>query len=256
VPVASYAPIVKERTTAYARVAAHLRDAMQRGTYAAGALLPTQHELARDFGVSRITIVRALQELEAQGLVDRRQGVGTFVARRDSRLVLTNASQLYKQTFPDDGHPHHALLSVTELEDPTEFGHGVMADAGPCWHVVRLRQRGGRTLSFEETLVPRDVVPEGVRPHRLEHVLVHDFLTRDCAVVLESTRVHVAATTLDPDRAAALERPAFEPGLLITRVNLAVGGRPVSFSLNVLPADVSEYFFEFRHSSGEGGSGP
>lgn len=248
-------PVKAEHSTAYARVADAVRRAIADGRYRPGTRLPTQLELSRSFGVSRITVVRALQVLDTEGWIERRQGVGTFVARRDTRLVLTSASQLYKQTFPSDGEPHHVLLAADLVEDAHTATNGVISQAGRCWHVVRLRRIGGRSVSYEETYLPEAVVPATTSPRRLANVLVHDFLTEECGVVLESTRVHIAATTLDPQRAEALDRPALEAGLLITRVNIAIGGRPISYSLNVLPADASEYFFEFRHLIQEGGAG-
>ena len=52
------------------------------GRFRAGAALPTEDELARDYRVSRVTVRRALGELAAAGLIERRQGSGTFVRGR------------------------------------------------------------------------------------------------------------------------------------------------------------------------------
>ncbi|WP_043117349.1 GntR family transcriptional regulator, partial [Pseudacidovorax intermedius] len=60
-----------------------LRDEIVRGEYASG-LLPKEEALCERFGVSRITVRRALADLAAQQLVERRHGRGTFV--RNDRL--------------------------------------------------------------------------------------------------------------------------------------------------------------------------
>jgi GntR family transcriptional regulator len=56
-----------------------LRDRIRAGEFAGGAALPTEQRLCEAYGVSRITVRRALDSLLAGGLIARRQGVGTFV---------------------------------------------------------------------------------------------------------------------------------------------------------------------------------
>lgn len=75
------------KTTAYNRIAASLRDRALAGAWGEGGRLPTERALCRQFRTSRITIRRALQILEEEGLVDRRQGVGTFVRSNAVRRI-------------------------------------------------------------------------------------------------------------------------------------------------------------------------
>src|SRR5271156_6808002 len=56
-----------------------LHDEIDRGVIAPGEALPTEHTLCDQFGVSRITVRRALADLAQQGYIERRQGVGSFV---------------------------------------------------------------------------------------------------------------------------------------------------------------------------------
>ncbi len=70
-------------TPKYRTIIQTLRSAIDNGTYGVGSRLPSEHELVRSFGASRVTVIRALQELRSQGYIDRRAGSGTFVS--DSR---------------------------------------------------------------------------------------------------------------------------------------------------------------------------
>ena len=56
-----------------------LHDEIARGAIPAGDPLPTEQELCDQFGVSRITVRRALADLAEAGLVERRHGIGSFV---------------------------------------------------------------------------------------------------------------------------------------------------------------------------------
>jgi GntR family transcriptional regulator len=67
---------------AWAQVAQHFKRTIDDGTLPSGHRLPSETELADDFGVSRMTVRQAFGHLSAEGYVDRRQGIGTFVAPR------------------------------------------------------------------------------------------------------------------------------------------------------------------------------
>ncbi len=69
----SYSPL-------YAQLMAQIEEDIQRGLYAVGNKIPPEHELEMNYGVSRVTVRRALQELTALGMLERKQGKGTFVA--------------------------------------------------------------------------------------------------------------------------------------------------------------------------------
>ena len=65
--------------TLYEQMMQHLRVAIRTGQYVPGQRLPSETELCQQFGVSRITARRAVQELVNEGLLERKQGKGTFV---------------------------------------------------------------------------------------------------------------------------------------------------------------------------------
>jgi DNA-binding GntR family transcriptional regulator len=63
----------------YAQIVAALRQSIADGTYPPGSLLPSETKLIEEFGVSRPTVVRALEELKLRGEIDREHGRGSFV---------------------------------------------------------------------------------------------------------------------------------------------------------------------------------
>jgi GntR family transcriptional regulator len=68
------------RLPRYHRIAESLRARIRAGEWTAGAPLPNQRQLARDFGVTLMTLRQALELLERDHLITRRHGLGTFVA--------------------------------------------------------------------------------------------------------------------------------------------------------------------------------
>jgi DNA-binding LacI/PurR family transcriptional regulator len=71
----------------YERLYVYVLDEIRKGALRSGDRVPSEKELARTHGVSRITSVRALQDLERAGIVERIRGKGTFVAHDAQRLV-------------------------------------------------------------------------------------------------------------------------------------------------------------------------
>ncbi len=68
----------------YYQVYASLRERIESGEYEPGSSLPAERQLVKDYGVSRITIVKAMDTLEREGFVERQQGRGTFVLEQSA----------------------------------------------------------------------------------------------------------------------------------------------------------------------------
>jgi GntR family transcriptional regulator len=77
----------KQKDNAYEKVAAALRDRILGGELKPGCKLPTEYELGLEYGVSRITIRRALDILGEEHLISKHQGKGSFVSPNPTRRI-------------------------------------------------------------------------------------------------------------------------------------------------------------------------
>ncbi|MCU1327543.1 MAG: transcriptional regulator, GntR family with LacI sensor [Bryobacterales bacterium] len=87
----------------YRAISDEIGQEIAAGIYAKGERLPPDSELAKRFSVSRLTVMRALRELEAGAVVQRRAGSGTFVAEIDVPGSADNATQVFGLLMPDLG---------------------------------------------------------------------------------------------------------------------------------------------------------
>src|ERR1700722_13766718 len=108
----------------YAQVVAEIRRRIERGTYPPGSLLPSEHQLVAEFGVSRPTIVRSLASLRQDGWIDTQQGKGSFVR---GRPALADAERT---------RPAHGVLDLAEAELAGELVQAGVKLAPP--HVTAL----------------------------------------------------------------------------------------------------------------------
>ena len=99
----------------YARVKQHLKDGLASGRWPPGALMPSEADLVAEFKVSRMTVGRALRELQAEGLVERTQGVGTFAAGLHKVSSTLTIHDLHEEIVAR-GHPHEARVHLQRAE--------------------------------------------------------------------------------------------------------------------------------------------
>jgi DNA-binding LacI/PurR family transcriptional regulator len=109
------------RRLRYQDIREQIRREIEERRYAPGERLPSDTELAGRFSVSRLTVIRALRELESQALVQRKAGSGTFV-RVDSPVVA-ESSYVFGLLMPD--------LGDGEIFEPVARG---IARAGESLH--------------------------------------------------------------------------------------------------------------------------
>ena len=107
-----------QRHLLYERLYNYVLDDIRKGTLRSGDRVPSEKELARKHGVSRITSMRALQNLERAGLVERIRGKGTYVARDLERLDVLHNSH--------DGHPPRSRRLTSRIAL-------LMPDASPAY---------------------------------------------------------------------------------------------------------------------------
>lgn len=111
----------------YRQIEDQLAELIRAGVLHPGDQLPSVRALAAELLVSLITIRRAYADLEADGLVDRRQGQGTFVAedvvaasreraRREARQVLADAVQRARQLGMDETEQQAFLETLINRE--------------------------------------------------------------------------------------------------------------------------------------------
>jgi len=138
----------------YARVKHYLKSELARGRWPPGALMPSEAELVGKFGVSRMTVNRALRELQAEGLVERVQGAGTFAAQLH-RVSSTLTIRDLHEEIAARGHRHHAEVHLAREEAaPEPLAKQLGLDAGArVFHTRIVHHENGVPLQCEDRYV-------------------------------------------------------------------------------------------------------
>lgn len=199
----------------YARIKAALKTALARGDYAPGAQLPSESALVAEFGVSRMTVGRALNELAAEGLIERVQGVGSFASALD-RVSSTLTLRDLHEEIAARGHAHTAevkLLRAEAAKPALAEAFGV-APGRELFHSVILHLEAGRPLQLEDRWVNPDEAPDYLAQDFTEVTPTHYLFS---ATVLWRARYAIEAVQPSAQEARWLGIDADAPCLRITR---------------------------------------
>lgn len=161
-------PTDAKHAPAFQRVKDHVLRQIHEGSWREGDAIPGEEALARQFGVSRMTVNRALRELSSEQVVERVQGSGTFVAQQKYRATLVELRNIADE-IAARGHRHRSelqLLARTRAGDALARQLRVAARSTVFHSVI---------LHFEND-VPIQVEDRHVNPR-----VAPDYLTQDFA---------------------------------------------------------------------------
>lgn len=215
------APSVAPPLAPYARLKQHLKNELSNGRFPPGALMPSESELVAQFGVSRMTVSRALRELQTEGLVERIQGVGTFAAqlhRASSTLTIRDVHE----EIESRGHRHE---SVVHLHRAERTGAAVarrlgLARGGTVFHTLLVHHEDGVPLQLEDRWVNPACAPD---------YLTQDFTTTTPttyllnAAPLWEARYEIEASAADAAEARLLDLRKGDPCLVVSRRTVSKG---------------------------------
>ncbi|WP_407154751.1 GntR family transcriptional regulator [Bradyrhizobium sp. STM 3557] len=214
-----------------------MQDDIAERRYAPGETLPSEEELAKLFGVSRVTVRAAMETLGALGLIERRQGAGTFVrelsrpepltvpimdlAARNSEIVRTTQAHVVKYEFTRA--PRHVR------------SHFEAADDDLFQRTVRIRYMQNRPIMQVTTYVP-EAIGRQFGPSELEGASLYAILQRFGISFAFGEQV-VSAAAADPIVAERLNVAIGAPLLKVTRLHFDMQQRPIQhFELLAPPA--------------------
>jgi GntR family transcriptional regulator len=207
-----------------------LREAIFRGEYAAGGMLPTELELEQQFGVSRITVRRAIDELADRGLVRREKGRGTRVVERSATQagIVGSIEAMVDNNLAMGMKTEVQLLEFEYMPAPQEVAAALELERGDVvQHAIRVRKLDATPFSHLETYVPETV---GRRYEREEISSLPLLALLERAGISVSRAVQtISADAATPELARALTLTPGAPVLKVERIVYAQDERPVEY---------------------------
>ncbi|MGY6412331.1 MAG: GntR family transcriptional regulator [Alkalilacustris sp.] len=225
----------------YHQVYLVLRQQIREGVYDPHGPLPAEKELSRLFGVSRITVRRALDRLEREGAIDRQRGRGTFLrAGNPQPHVAASLSGSIENLIAMGLRTEVRVLSLDYVPAPPDVGAALGTAPGTVvQRAVRVRSHAGVPFSHLTTWLPEEIGRTfDARALRDTPLLV---LLDRAGVRARSAEQTITAKLAAPGVAEHLGLQPGEPVLSITRIVSDAGGRPVEFIRGLYRPDTYEH---------------
>ena len=236
------------KTPLYHLIELNFRHLIINGVLKPEAMIPSEFELSNLYGVSRLTVRRALDELTRQGWLSRRQGVGTFVGCPQftqispSNLGFSQKMRLIGRT------PGSHLVSRQVIPCTDEIAKSLnLKKEAPLVEIVRVRLADGEPIMVETASLSFERFPD------LERI---DLENRSLYEIL-STQYHIHTShinqTLEPilmgePYAHLLEVKPGTPAIFSEIVALTTGNDPIEYSQSITRGDKCRFYFSFHQT--------
>jgi len=222
-------------------VLAELKRMLAEGILSAGDKLKSEPELAAELGVSRVSLRTALAQLEAEGLISRRKGAGTYVNSLRPLVQSFHHNVTADELISQIGYtPGLYELAWKNSVANAEIAHKLKIEVGsPIIDIYRVRTADGRPVTVEHDYFSRDLLPE--KDFKVGSSL-YAFLAEECGIEIVFGVAELHPSLLGEEYANVLKSSPDSLCLVVKQVDYDATERPISYSIEHHLADA----FDFR----------
>ncbi|AYW57115.1 GntR family transcriptional regulator [Raoultella ornithinolytica] len=227
----------------YKSIADRLRLRLNSSDFNIGSPLPGEKKLAEEFGVARMTIRKAIELLISWGLVVRRHGSGTFVARKDVHHETTNLTGLAEVLRKQGKEVVSEVLIFEVMPAPPAIASQLRIQINErIYFSRRVRYVDGKPLMLEDSYMPVKLF----RNLSLVHLegSKFDYIEKECGITISGNYESLTPVLVDKQLARSMNVPEQTPLLRITSLSYSDSGEFLNYS--VMFRNASEYQVDYH----------
>ena len=214
----------------YSQVRDRIVDRLAKGIWQPGMILPTEPDLAKEFGVSLGTLRRALDTLARDNLVVRQQGKGTFVAENPSQRTLFHFFYL----VGDDGIRHLPTSRVIHSQRRRATGEErerlELPQSANVIRIERVREIEGQPVIVETLRFPAHIFPDlDKQPTKELPNTLYQHIEHHYSIIVHKAMERLKAIAVSPEDAVLLGIEPGTPLQLIDRIALTPDDVPIEW---------------------------
>jgi GntR family histidine utilization transcriptional repressor len=197
----------------YEQVKERIIAGIRSGEWNVGDRLPSELQVVRKLGVSKMTVNRAFRELAAQGLIIRVPARGSFVANPRDQSLLFELRDFADEIRARGGHYSCRILTLERTVVPRQIADGDLREKAEIYHSVIVHERNGLPMQIEERWVNPAVFPDYLSTD-FRQISTFRYLSQVPSTEMEHEISAVLPTLREQ---SLLEIEATEPCLKLTR---------------------------------------
>lgn len=238
----------------YIQVVEALEQRVKSGASKLSEMLPSETNLMKEFGVSRITVRHALAHLEKRGLIVRRQGKGTFLKAPHLKQQLNWQAKTIVEALREKGiEPEVTILGLEQIDPPERVCEVLETGGSPVTRLRRVYRHDGVPIALVYLYLP--LAMSGVA-----HVLARDDHLKETTYSVFENELHITikeakhiirTMELDAEAAKALDMKPGEPCLTMDRITYSSQGTVLEVMTFYYPTDRFQFEITLpRHEKG------
>ena len=220
----------------YEAIAADIRRSIEDGALKPGDKLPTVVEFCELYGVSKITVKRAIEQITEEGLITSRRGSGTYV--KDAAGFPGKAFYQGKNDRAQGFSYEHRGQKVSSVvydfsivnppaEVATQLG---IAEDDFAYHVVRVRCVDEQPIVIEYTYMPLELIP-GLKKKDL-YASIYSYIRDTCGLKITSFHRTIRAVAATAEEAERLDVEPGSPLLELNQIGFLDSGAAFEYSIS------------------------
>lgn len=237
----------QNRLPLYDQIESNLRELIVSGMLKAGDNVPSEWELAELYGVSRLTVRKALDELVRQRWLSKRQGVGTFVTNPPITSIAPNKLSFTDQMIAVGRKPSSRLVDMRVETVSPEITNSLLLSLGDqVFCLTRVRLADNIPILLESAYLSVVRFPDLETAEELADSSLYSYLVRHYNVTVTQIEQTLKPVLLTEEQASHLQTKPGTPSIRSDIVAYSSGGEPVEYSMSVSNGDNSEFYFSFK----------
>lgn len=214
------------------------------GEWKPGDKIPSENDLRTSYDVSRNTAQKAINELVSEGLLERRQGKGTFVSRPKIDQSLSSFYSFSKVMSDKGMEPKDIILNLDVEKVNYKIAKELNINVNDeVVTLQRIRTANGEPIIFETSYIPSALMPD-LSITDLEQGSLYDLMENKYGITVSKAIEAFEPVLSRKEESHYLEIEPGSPSLLLDRTAFDLTGRPVEFCRSMVRGDRCRFYTE------------
>jgi GntR family transcriptional regulator len=229
----------------YYQLMDRLRELIEKENWKPGDRIPSENQLMDEYGVSRNTAKKAIEELVQEGILYRIQGKGTFVAKPKLQQSLMGFYSFSKVLKENGLHPKDIILKIEEVKPSRKIIDALQLDENEnVIEVKRLRCANDDPYILESSFIPKSVVTDIEHLKKVGEISLYDLFAQQFKVVVSRAKEAFEPVLIRAEESGYLQTKEGRPALLLERIAYDTVERPVEFCISIVRGDRCRFYTE------------
>lgn len=231
----------------YFQVKEYLKNQIQSGVYTESEMIPSERELSEEFGINRLTVRQAINELVQEGFLYRQRGVGTFVSKPKIEQPLARLTNFSTDMMNRGITPGAQVVSMKVVPAGKYVASQLKIDQGTnVIELVRVRTADGEPMALEKSCLVYDLTKE-LLGMEMENVSLYKTLETVCGIKLVRAIQSIEIASIRPEEAPLLDIDPRDPVMQIERTTFTQDSdKPVEYVCSYYRADRYKFIIEMN----------